>query len=97
VSDVLAADLAHVLAAEPCGLPCCELVRRLQRRRGDVLAVLRTDARFKRRGRTRGSRWQLAASEGQGRNGTGLGRNVLPWLELDPSGVPLARREPKKP
>ena len=89
----LADDLRRVLADEPLGFSCDELARCVHRRRALVLAALRTDPRFEHDGRTRGSRWRLADQEGRGRNGTGTGRNDLPWPELDASGVPaLVRR-----
>jgi hypothetical protein len=85
-------DLARVLGAEPFGLSCAALVARVRRRRGDVLRTLREDERFDHHGQTRGSRWRLAARKGRGRNGAGCPRDAVPWMGLDPSGVPLARR-----
>jgi hypothetical protein len=92
MSALLGDDLSRVLDGEPFGLPCVELVARLKRRRGDVLAALRADPRFEHEGRTRGSRWRLAADAGLGRNGAGSGAIGLPWLALDPSGIPIAQR-----
>jgi hypothetical protein len=57
----LADNLVALLAAEPTGLSCDQLARRLRRRRHDVLDVLRSDGRFAHEGRTRGSRWRLPA------------------------------------
>jgi hypothetical protein len=68
----LADELTAVLEAEPAGLSCDELASRLRRRRGDVLMALRADPCFEHAGRTRGSRWRLAAREASGRNGTGF-------------------------
>jgi hypothetical protein len=67
-------DLAHVLAGEPAGLSCDELALRVHRRRRVVLATLRTDSRFERRGRGRGSRWVLAARTAPRARQDGLGR-----------------------
>jgi hypothetical protein len=92
MSALLGDDLARVLDAEPFGLPCVELVARLKRRRGDVLATLRADSRFAHHGRARGSRWRLAEWGALGRDGTGSAASKLPWLELDPSGIPIGRR-----
>jgi hypothetical protein len=77
-ADVTLADeLERVLATEPAGLPLVELARRVRRRRVAVLAVLRGERRFRRDGRTRGSRWPLdpEAHNGVGweRMGTNLG------------------------
>ena len=67
-AELLALDIAAVLAAEPFGVSCDALAKRLHRRRPVVLAALRTDARFVHDGRTHGSRWRLSAS---GRDGSG--------------------------
>jgi hypothetical protein len=95
VSDLLAADLARVLDAEPFGLACDELAKRVHRRRADVLAALRADPRFEQHGRLHGSRWQLTERVGRGRNGTGDRGDGVPWLGLDPSGIPVVGREPE--
>jgi hypothetical protein len=51
-------ELARVLRPEP--LPCCEIARRLGRRKADVLAGLAAEpATFRRTGRGRASRWSL--------------------------------------
>jgi len=55
----LAASVATVLADEPDGLSCDALAWRLHRRRADVLATLKADARFARIGATNGARWRL--------------------------------------
>jgi hypothetical protein len=60
-----------------------------------VLGALRADPRFVHDGRGRGSRWRLAADVGRGRDGAGLKAAGVPWLGLDPSGIPLARKEPE--
>lgn len=57
MSVQLADDLARLLAAEPDGLSCDELARRLHRRRASVLAALHGDSRF--RARRRGLRLLL--------------------------------------
>jgi hypothetical protein len=88
----LADDLAAVLAAEPLGLPCAELVARLKRRRGDVLDALRADPRFEHQGRNRGSRWRLAAGAGPGRTGAAFTADGQADLGLDLARPP-ARRE----
>lgn len=85
--EPLADDLARLLAAERDGLPCCELVRRVHRRRGTVLAALRSDPRFEHRGRTHESRWRLRRTPWGG-----MGRKLLPWDGLDASGVPVVGR-----
>ena len=51
-------ELAVILEAEPGGLSCAELARRLHRRKADVLDALQTDRRFKRTGRGRGCRFR---------------------------------------
>jgi hypothetical protein len=95
-ADRLLADhLARVLSAEPFGLSCAALVARVQRRRGDVLRALRADGRFDHHGRTRGSRWRLAAQDRMGRNGARRRADAVPWAGLDPSGVPLVGRRPE--
>jgi hypothetical protein len=86
----LADDLAVALANEPCGLPCDELAPRVRRRRKDVLDALRSDPRFERRGRTRGSRWQLV-SAGRPRAWDGMGRN--PAAGPDRSVAPTNGRQ----
>jgi hypothetical protein len=88
----LADDLAAVLAREPLGLPCAELVARLKRRRGDVLSALRADPRFEHQGHNRGSRWRLAAGAGPGRNGAAFTAAGQADLGIDPAPPP-ARRE----
>lgn len=65
--ELLARDIDAVLVAEPLGLSCDLLARRVRRRRCDVLAVLTVRAQFVHDGHTRGSRWRLDAS---GRDGT---------------------------
>ena len=82
----IADDLARVLAAEPVGLPCRELARRVHRRFVDVLAVLRADPRFVHRGRTRGSRWRLSAPQDR------MGANHPARPDLDPLGIPIIGR-----
>jgi hypothetical protein len=67
--NVHADDLECVLAAEPRGLSCDGLSRRLHRRRTEVLAVLQSNPRFERVGRTRRARWRLR--DGMGRNDRG--------------------------
>jgi hypothetical protein len=88
----LAGDLRRVLAGEPGGLPCCELVRRVRRRRGDVLAELRSGPCFEHAGHGRGSRWRLAGET----PATGLRAHLGPqdrwWGDLDASGVPALAR-----
>jgi hypothetical protein len=91
VSDRLADDLRRVLAEHPYGLPCAELARRVHRRRSDVLATLRTGP-FEHRGRTCGSRWRVAAGSRRRGSRARTGSNVLPWDELDRSGVPAIGR-----
>jgi hypothetical protein len=59
VSVQLGDDLARVLAEERLGLSGTDLVQRVRRRRGDVLACLRGDPRFQRVGNGRGARWTL--------------------------------------
>jgi hypothetical protein len=92
VRDRLADDLARVLRAEPLGLPCHVLARRVHRRRAVVRVTLRDDPRFEHYGRTHGSRWRLSVEMGRGRNGTGDRGSCLPWSGLDHSGVPLVGR-----
>jgi hypothetical protein len=91
--DPLPDDLARVLDGEPFGLSCDGLAGRLHRRRAVVLAVLRDDPRFEQHGRAKGSRWRITPGETGGRTRTGAIGDAVPWVELDPSGVPLAGRE----
>jgi hypothetical protein len=70
-------DLARVLDGEPAGLSCDALALRVHRRRRVVLATLRTDSRFERRGRGRGSRWLAARTAPRARQ-DGLGRKDRP-------------------
>jgi hypothetical protein len=58
----LADNLVALLAAEPTGMPCDRLARRVRRRRHDVLAALHVDVRFEQEGRTHGSRWRLSTA-----------------------------------
>jgi hypothetical protein len=88
----LADDLAALLAGEPVGLPCAELVARLKRRRGAVLDALRGDPRFEHQGRNRGSRWRLVAGAGPGRNGAAFSAAGQAGQGIDPDPAP-ARRE----
>jgi hypothetical protein len=85
----LADDVARVLASEPLGLPCCDVARRVRRRRGDVLSVLLGDRRFVHDGRGRGSRWRLAAGVPRRGSQAHLGSEDMERLGLDPSGVPI--------
>jgi hypothetical protein len=88
-------DLARVLAAEPVGSSCAALAGRVGRRWTTVQAALRGDARFAHEGRTRGSRWRLAETDSReemGRVREGISGPPLPWVGLDPSGVPLVGR-----
>jgi hypothetical protein len=87
----LAGDLRLLLAGEPAGLSCRELTRRLGRRRGDVLAELRSGS-FEHDGRGRGSRWRLTASLGPRAH---LGPQDRWWLDLDAAGVPALVRRPE--
>jgi hypothetical protein len=91
----LADDLARLLDGEPAGLSCDVLAARLGRRRVDVLAVLQSDPRFTHRGRGRGSKWRTTAELPASASSDGLGRILLPWNDLDPSGVPAVRRTGK--
>jgi hypothetical protein len=82
--------LAVLLADEPVGLSCDELALRSHRRRRVVLVTLRTDSRFKHRGRGRGSRWVLAArtaprarQDGQGRKDTAGSASAHPLAVSD--------------
>jgi hypothetical protein len=68
--DPLADDLARELAAEPLGLPCSVLARRVRRQDGVVRQVLRDDPRFVASGETRGRRWRL-----RGGPSAGISRN----------------------
>lgn len=92
MSQALADDLAHVLDCEPLGLSCRELARHVGRRRGDVLAALRVDPRFEHSGRRRGSKWRIASETPASTPQAQLGSILLPWFDLDPSGVPVVGR-----
>jgi hypothetical protein len=80
---LLAADLAHLLAQEPDGLPCDTLALQLRRRRADVLSVLRDDPRFARISGARRSRWRLTdtTQDSQGRIRDGLERHANPHAD----------------
>jgi hypothetical protein len=74
----LTADLEALLTAEPFGLSCNALARKMRRRRTDVLAALDTDPRFLRVGKTNGRRWRLAPMTEGVRDRTG--RTLQPPL-----------------
>jgi hypothetical protein len=93
VRHLLADDLARVLREEPLGVSGRHLARQVRRRLADVLATLHDDPRFEQHGRNRGSRWRLAAQRGPGTDGKRCSGDAVPWVELDPSGVPLAGSE----
>jgi hypothetical protein len=84
-----------VLASEPLGLPCDELALRVRRHRASVIGELQSDPRFERHGRTRGTRWRLAAGPwvGMGRNlRVTPGSSSDPWVVQNGSG-PCDRQE----
>jgi hypothetical protein len=83
---LLAEDLARVLLDEPTGVACTELALRVRRRRADVLRMLKTDPRFARNGRGRGSRWRLVAQMPLSRPRDGFGR--IPMSGDDPRLIP---------
>jgi hypothetical protein len=91
-AELLADDLARVLEGKPFGLSCDTLALRLRRRRGDVLAVLEADPRFEHYGHRRGSRWRIATEAPLLASRDGMGRILLPWPDIDPSGVPVVGR-----
>ena len=95
MSNRLADELTNVLDGEQFGLSCDQLALRLRRRRSDVLAVLRSDPRFEHDGRTCGSRWRMTTEPPLSASWDGTGRNVLPWDDPDPSGVPVLFRDPE--
>jgi hypothetical protein len=72
--DLLAAEIARLLAQEPDGLSCDALALRLKRRRTDVLALLREDPVFARVSGGRRSHWRLVdtARDVSGRMWDGL-------------------------
>lgn len=55
------AERIEAVLLEHGPLPVDALAPALRKRRTDVLAALRSDSRFARSGRTKGSRWLLAA------------------------------------
>jgi hypothetical protein len=92
--DGLGDLLVAVLADEPDGLPCADLVVLLRRRRGDVLAVLRADSRFEHSGRGgRGSRWRVVPSMRLGRIGAAFSGNGGHRLACETSPVAALGRE----
>jgi hypothetical protein len=92
VSARLADDLARVLEGEPFGLTCRELRRRVGRRLADVLAALEEDSRFEHSGRSRGSRWRIAAERPHSASWVRMGTEDSAGFYLDPSGVPVVGR-----
>jgi hypothetical protein len=76
LGDELAAELADTV-----GLSCDALTLRVRRRRAVVLAMLRSDARFVRRGAGRASRWVLAARTAPRARQDGLRRIDSPWSD----------------
>jgi hypothetical protein len=81
--DLLAAEIARLLAQEPDGLSCDALALRLKRRRADVLALLREDPGFARVSGGRRSRWRLVDTarnvSGRLRDGLEIPANADPW------------------
>jgi hypothetical protein len=68
-ADLLAGNLARVLAGEPLGLSCRDLASLVHRRPGEVAAILEAHPRFVHNGgRKRGSRWRLDPEKGHGKH-----------------------------
>jgi hypothetical protein len=91
---LLGDDLARALARAPDGLSCDALAERLRRRRVDVLATLRSDARFDCMGHTRARRWRLVSDNGTERDGFSAWVGVLDRLgALEARVKALERRD----